>query len=216
MTATARLRFSAGTGPAECALAVGHAVERCRNEASGHGVTVSTVESNTGPVPHSFTWCNLELRGPDDAVEALSRRWLGTVQWCCPSPLRPHHRRKNWFVDVRAVDEQGVEVADLVADADIDVVAIRAGGPGGQHRNKVATGIRLTHRPTGITVEATEARSQTENRRRAQERLLQRLEEIRHDHQQARQHTDWSANRDLQRGDAGLRFDGPGFIERPS
>ena len=40
----------------------------------------------------------------------------------------------------------------------------RGGGPGGQHRNKVETGVRLFHPPSGITVTATEGRSQYRNR----------------------------------------------------
>ncbi len=46
-----------------------------------------------------------------------------------------------------------------------------ASGPGGQHRNKTETGVRLTHRPTGLTVTATERRSQLQNRGAALERL---------------------------------------------
>lgn len=46
-----------------------------------------------------------------------------------------------------------------------------ASGPGGQHRNKTETGVRLAHRPTGITVTATERRSQLQNRGEALERL---------------------------------------------
>ena len=48
---------------------------------------------------------------------------------------------------------------------------VRASGPGGQHRNRRETGVRLTHRPTGIVVQATERRSQVDNRRIALERL---------------------------------------------
>jgi hypothetical protein len=47
----------------------------------------------------------------------------------------------------------------------------RSGGPGGQHRNKTDSAIRLTHRPTSVVVTATERRSQHENRRHAITRL---------------------------------------------
>jgi len=47
----------------------------------------------------------------------------------------------------------------------------RRSGPGGQHRNKVETAIVITHRPTGTRAEATERRSQAENRRVAITRL---------------------------------------------
>ena len=51
-----------------------------------------------------------------------------------------------------------------------------ASGPGGQHRNKVATGVRLTHQPSGTVVTATERRSQRLNREAAFERMAARLE----------------------------------------
>lgn len=62
-------------------------------------------------------------------------------------------------------------------ERDCDVEFFIAGGPGGQHRNKVETGVRLTHRPTGIVVTATERRSQHANREAAFERMRERLDE---------------------------------------
>ncbi|TAH34673.1 MAG: peptide chain release factor-like protein [Planctomycetota bacterium] len=54
---------------------------------------------------------------------------------------------------------------------------IRSSGPGGQHRNKAETGVRLFHPPSGITVAATERRSQFQNRELAFERLIAKLED---------------------------------------
>jgi len=63
-------------------------------------------------------------------------------------------------------------------ERDCDMEFFVATGPGGQNRNKVETGVRLRHRPSGVTVEATERRSQRLNREIAFERMAERLEEM--------------------------------------
>jgi protein subunit release factor B len=55
------------------------------------------------------------------------------------------------------------------------VETYRSSGPGGQRKNKVETAVRLSHLPSGITVVATEHRSQVENRKLAFQRLRERL-----------------------------------------
>src|SRR5215470_13460159 len=68
---------------------------------------------------------------------------------------------------------------DLEAlERDCELEFFVAGGPGGQHRNKVETGVRLTHRPSGLVVTATERRSQSANREAAYERMAEKLEKL--------------------------------------
>ncbi len=61
-----------------------------------------------------------------------------------------------------------------------EVKFVRAGGPGGQHRNKTETGVYLRHPPSGITVTATERRSQTQNKAVALKRLIEKLNQANH------------------------------------
>jgi protein subunit release factor B len=63
-------------------------------------------------------------------------------------------------------------------ERDSDITFFVAGGPGGQHRNKVASGVRLLHRPSGVVVAATERRSQAANREVAFARLAARLAQL--------------------------------------
>jgi len=58
---------------------------------------------------------------------------------------------------------------------DIRIDFFRASGPGGQHRNKSETGVRITHLPSGIVVTATESRSRHLNLRQAMTRLEAKL-----------------------------------------
>jgi protein subunit release factor B len=68
---------------------------------------------------------------------------------------------------------------DRRLERECELTFLVAGGPGGQHRNRSATAVRLKHLPTGLVVLATERRSQTANRRAALERLRERLAELR-------------------------------------
>ena len=63
-------------------------------------------------------------------------------------------------------------------EREVELQTYRAGGPGGQHRNKADTAVRIHHPPSGVTVTATERRSQSMNKELAFERLIERLEKL--------------------------------------
>ena len=83
------------------------------------------------------------------------------------APPVPYARREA------ARRAQALSDEALVAECEVEFFV--AGGPGGQHRNKTSTGVRLSHPPTELSVTATERRSQLMNRAAALERLRRGL-----------------------------------------
>ncbi|MGH7492895.1 MAG: peptide chain release factor-like protein [bacterium] len=59
---------------------------------------------------------------------------------------------------------------------EVEITAYKSSGPGGQHKNKTESSIRIRHLPTGLTAIARESRSQIKNRELAWERLIEKLE----------------------------------------
>jgi ribosome-associated protein len=76
---------------------------------------------------------------------------------------------------LRAEARRAVRLPEAALRAECEETFFTASGPGGQHRNKTESGVRLLHRPTGLLVTATERRSQAQNRGEALERLRERL-----------------------------------------
>jgi peptide chain release factor len=136
-------------------------------EAVAAGVDVDVAR---GPDPDGNGPASVIALLDGDSAEALAATWVGSILWVAQSPLRPHHRRKNWFIGVFRLASRAIKPVELNA-ADVRFEAFSAGGPGGQHQNKTASAIRAVHRPTGLAVIARDGRSQHRNKASALQRL---------------------------------------------
>ena len=78
----------------------------------------------------------------------------------------PRHRPPPYSTDLEVLANE------------VEITVYRASGPGGQHRNTTDSAVRVHHPPSGVTVVATEHRSQLRNRTLAMERLAARLAQL--------------------------------------
>ncbi len=162
------LQLSAAQGPEECALAVAKALAYLVRQARAAGIGVDVLESEDGGRPGTFRSVLVSLDG--DGAQAMAAAWEGSIQWTCPSPYRPGHPRKNWFIGVLRCEPPAASLA-----SEIRFETTRSSGPGGQHVNKTESAVRATHVATGITVKVQTERSQHANKRIATLLIAHRL-----------------------------------------
>ena len=168
-----RLLLSSGRRPEECHWAVTELRERLEREAGRLGVTVRRLGSVPGAVRGTHRSVLLQLSG--SGAVRFARSWSGPLCWQAPSPYRSDEGRKNWYV-MAEVQGPGPD-RPAFSEADVEVVSIRTGGPGGQHRDKASTAVRATHRPSGLVVVVDTERRFSDNRRLALTRLRGRIDD---------------------------------------
>jgi len=199
--------FTAGRGPIECMLAVQGIQRKFKEYLDEKKIAFECVKQSKGPVAKSIQSIVFRL---DIDNNNILIPWIGSIQWICKSPLRRYHKRKNWFIKCIEVSLSDGIVMDK---KEVIVQTYRASGPGGQHRNKVETAIRLTHKPTGIVVTASESKSQLQNKKKAWSRLHQAIN-AHNKYLKSNQNLDnWIAQIEIERGNPIKSFQGNKFIE---
>ena len=179
----------------ECCRVVALVLERILKQAQTRKLKVEIVEKEAGPANRTLLSVVIALEGA--GCDTLVEEWEGTVLWIARSPYRIHHRRKNWFVGVQTFL---LSESREATENEIRYETLRASGPGGQHVNKTESAVRAVHIPSGISVVASDQRSQWQNKKLATERLLVKLTAWNVEQAMIQAQANWSNHNSLQRG----------------
>ena len=194
-----RIQISSGQGPAECELAAELFYRQLQKEIGD----IRMVQCVRGSKAKGFSSVIFVTEEDMSSLE-------GSILWVCKSPYRPKHKRKNWYIDVSILEN----MPKLTQELKLRFETFRSGGKGGQNVNKVETGVRVIHIPTGISVVSTEARSQHMNKKLAVNRLCDILAERNMESGRKEKELAWLEHNRLERGNPVRIYEGGNFVRR--
>ncbi len=186
------LEVRAGAGGEEAALFAFQIAELYRRFAEYQGWSVKAVDESKTDLG-GYKEAVFEMHGKDVYRKLRFETGVHRIQRVPSTEKSGRIHTSTASVAILPIRKSGkVEINP----ADLEVEFSRAGGKGGQNVNKVESAVRLTHKPTGITVRSTVERSQAANRERALE-VLQAKVQVLHDEEESKK---FSAHRKAQVG----------------
>lgn len=189
------LQITSGRGPAECCRVVALVLEKILKQAKDIGLHTEVLEREQGEMNRTLFSAIILLEG--SKYEEIEDEWEGTVQWISKSPYRIHHQRKNWFIGIKSFTPSELSTIDTKY---ITYQTLRSSGAGGQHVNKTESAVRAIHAPSGLSVTASDQRSQHQNKKLATERLLIKLSAWNEEQAIQKAQENWNNHNNLQRG----------------
>lgn len=199
------IQITSGQGPDECELAVTKFFEYLQNLTQKAGNKIDVLEISEGAIKGNLQ--SVLFSVPAECSEII-KPFKGSILWKCTSPYRPHHKRKNWFIETSILEEPSISTFN---ENDVRYETMRSSGPGGQHVNKTESGVRITHIPSGISVTAMEERSQHNNKKLALARLTEKINEANKNVLEEAKQTRRAKHMQIQRGNPVATFSGPNF-----